>query len=145
MKRTTREWVQKAEDDYRAAVKLNRGSDPLHDQTCFLCQQCAEKYLKALMGELSLPIPRTHILKDLLTLLQPHHRSLAPLRRGLGFLTRFAVDIRVSRPAGAQAAGHGGVALGRQGTDGGADDPQPPAAPAEAHEVAAVTSPRPPS
>src|SRR5436309_608998 len=94
MKRTTREWVRKAEADYRAARKLNRGSDPLHDQTCFCCQQAAEKYLKALLEESGLPIPRTHLLKDLLTLLQPHQAVLGRLRRGLVFLTRFAVGTR---------------------------------------------------
>ena len=51
MKRLTREWVRKAEADYRAAELLDRGSDPLHDQACFHCQQCAEKYLKALLEE----------------------------------------------------------------------------------------------
>jgi len=47
-----------------------------------------------MMEELSLTIPRTHILKDLLALLQPHHLSLSRLRRGLVFLTRFAVGTR---------------------------------------------------
>jgi hypothetical protein len=46
------------------------------------------------MEELGLTIPKTHILRDLLALLQPHHASLTPLRRGLAFLTRFAVSIR---------------------------------------------------
>ena len=59
-----------------------------------MCQQCAEKYLKALLEELTLTIPYTHILKDLLMLLLPHHPSLASHRRGLTFLTRFAVDTR---------------------------------------------------
>jgi HEPN domain-containing protein len=68
MKRTTREWVRKAENDYQLARKLARGSERFPDQRCFLCQQSAEKYLKALMEELVLTIPRTHILKDLLTL-----------------------------------------------------------------------------
>jgi HEPN domain-containing protein len=53
-----------------------------------------EKYLKALMEEASLTIPHTHILKDLLALLPSHHASLSPLRRGLVFLTRFAVGTR---------------------------------------------------
>jgi HEPN domain-containing protein len=94
MKRTTREWVRKAEADYRAVGKLCRGSDPLPDQCCFHCQQSAEKYLKALLVELSLTVPRTHVLKDILALLLPHHASLASIRRGLTFLTRFAVETR---------------------------------------------------
>ena len=94
MKKSTREWLRKGEADYRAAQKLSGGSDPLHDQTCFLCQQCAEKNLKALLEELGLTIPRTHVLKDLLTLLRSHHPSLTSLYRGLTFLTRFAVGTR---------------------------------------------------
>src|SRR5262249_17079689 len=94
MKRSTRAWVRKAETDYRAAKKLDSGSDPLHDQSCFFSQQCAEKYLKALLEELGLTIPYTHVLKDLLTLLRAHHPSLGSLYRGLTFLTRFAVGTR---------------------------------------------------
>jgi HEPN domain-containing protein len=61
---------------------------------CFHCQQCAEKYLKGLLEELGLSVPKTHDLDHLLTLLFPHHSSLRPLRRGLVFLTDFAVDTR---------------------------------------------------
>jgi hypothetical protein len=46
------------------------------------------------MEELSLTIPYTHILKDLLALLQSHHPTLSRLRRGLVFLTRVAVATR---------------------------------------------------
>ena len=77
-----------------AARKLHRGKDPLHDQACFFFQQCAEKYLKGLIEEAGLSVPYTHLLKDLLTLLRPHHPSLGLLRRGLVFLTRFAVGTR---------------------------------------------------
>jgi HEPN domain-containing protein len=94
MKKLTREWVRKAEADYRAAEKLNRGGDPLHDQVCFHCQQCAEKYLKALMEELGLTVHRTHVLQRLLTRLLPHHPSLRALNGGMKFLTRFAVGTR---------------------------------------------------
>jgi HEPN domain-containing protein len=94
MKRTTREWVRKAEADYLAARQLARASRRFHDQTCFLFQQSAEKYLKALLEELGLAIPHTHVLKDLLALLRLHHPMLSPFRRGLTFLTRFAVGTR---------------------------------------------------
>jgi HEPN domain-containing protein len=86
--------VRKAEADYRAAVKLGPGSEDLRDQICFHCQQCAEKYLKALLQEAGLVVPRTHILRSLQTPLLSHHSSLRRLGRGLGFLTRFAVDTR---------------------------------------------------
>jgi HEPN domain-containing protein len=86
--------VRKAERDHRAANKLAGGNEPFHDQLCFCCQQAAEKYLKALLEELAQPIPRIHLLYELLDLLLPSHPSLRPLRRGLIFLTRFAVDTR---------------------------------------------------
>src|SRR5262245_62294772 len=94
MKRLTREWVHKAEADYRAAARLHRGSDPLHDIVCFHCHQSAEKYLKVLLQELGLAVPRTHVLGNLLTPLLSHHPTLRSLRRGLVFLSDFAIDPR---------------------------------------------------
>jgi HEPN domain-containing protein len=86
--------VRKAESDYQLAARLARADEPFHDQRCFLCQQSAEKYLKALLEELGLAVPRTHLLRDLLALLLPHHPALSSLGRGLKFLTRFAVGTR---------------------------------------------------
>jgi HEPN domain-containing protein len=61
---------------------------------CFSGQQSAENYLKALLEELGQPVPRTHVLRDLLALLLPHHPNLQPLIRGVKFLTRFAASTR---------------------------------------------------
>lgn len=94
MKKLTAEWVKKAEADYRAAIKLKREREPLHDVVCFHCQQCAEKYLKALLVEQGAPVPRTHNLISVLTLLVPLHAELRSFRRGVDYLTRFAVDTR---------------------------------------------------
>src|SRR5438874_8121385 len=94
MKRLTREWMKKAEADFLGAKRLGRGTDPLHDLVAFHCQQCAEKYLKGLMEELGLSVAKTHDLAVLLIALVPHHPTLRPLRRGLGFLSGFAVDTR---------------------------------------------------
>src|SRR5262249_10509607 len=65
-----------------------------YDQRTFFCQQAAEKYLKALLEDLAQPVPRTHVLDDLINLLLPYHRSLGGYRRGVRFLTRFAVGPR---------------------------------------------------
>ena len=94
MKKATREWVRKAESDYQFALRNTRAGEPFHDQLCFHYQQSTEKYLKALQEELGLAIPRTHVLKDLLAMLAPHYPTLASLRRGMTFLTRFAVETR---------------------------------------------------
>src|SRR3954469_13891213 len=94
MKRSTAARVRKAGGGWRSAVALGGRRPPVHNAVCFHYQQCAEKYLKALLEELDRPIPRTHILRDLLALLAPHHRSLLQFGRGLRFLTRFAVPPR---------------------------------------------------
>jgi HEPN domain-containing protein len=83
MQRATREWVRKAENDHRLVVRIAAAREQFHDQVCFLCQQSAEKYLKALLSEQGQTIPKTHNLDDLLALLLPHHPSLRSLRRGL--------------------------------------------------------------
>jgi HEPN domain-containing protein len=94
MRRITREWVRKAEDDFQAAGILAARRGPFHDQVCFHCQQSAEKYLKALLEERGLAVSRTHDLEDLLNLLLPYYASLGRYRRGLRFLTGFAVEPR---------------------------------------------------
>jgi HEPN domain-containing protein len=94
MKRATRPWIRKAEDDFVVARKIAAANEALHDAVCFHCQQSAEKYLKALLEELSLTVPRTHNLDDLLTLLHSQYPTLYSMRRGLIFLTDFAVNAR---------------------------------------------------
>jgi HEPN domain-containing protein len=94
MKKATREWLRKAENDFRLAEAIARGKEPIHDQLCFLCQQSAEKFLKALLNEVGHAVPKTHDLGNLLELLKPTYSTLRPLRRGLVFLTDFAVDMR---------------------------------------------------
>jgi hypothetical protein len=46
------------------------------------------------MEEGGLTVPKTHDLLDLEAALAPHHPSLRLLRRGLRFLTHFAVETR---------------------------------------------------
>lgn len=94
MKRATREWIEKADEDLKAAEFIVGSKPPLHDIVCFHCQQCVEKYLKALLEELSIYVGKTHDLEKLLHELLAHHASLRPIRRGLKFLTRFSVDPR---------------------------------------------------
>jgi HEPN domain-containing protein len=94
MQKLTAEWVQKAEEDYQVALRTHRGGGPFHNAITFHCQQAGEKYLKALLQEDGLHVPKTHDLDDLWTLLPAYHAALRPSRRGLGFLTRFAVETR---------------------------------------------------
>jgi HEPN domain-containing protein len=94
MKRLTAEWIRKAEADFQAAEELADHRPPLHDVVCFHCQQAAEKYMKALLVEAGVAVPRTHNLIALLPLLVHRHPSFRSFRRGLDFLTRFAVETR---------------------------------------------------
>jgi HEPN domain-containing protein len=87
--------VKKAEADHRAAVGLDSGIVAgVVDQICFHCQQSAEKYLKALLEEDGQPIPKTHDLLFLLTLVQTNHPEALRLRRGLSILVRYGVALR---------------------------------------------------
>jgi HEPN domain-containing protein len=86
--------VRKAEADVRVACDLAATAKPNRDIVCFHCQPAAEKYLKALLCELALPIPKIHDLEDLLVLVLPHHGVLSPLKRILISLTQYAVEYR---------------------------------------------------
>ena len=48
----------------------------------------------AYLQELGAAVPRTHDLKDLIDLLLPHDATLAPLRRSVTSLTKYAVEYR---------------------------------------------------
>lgn len=62
-------WVAKAEHDFRnAEYVLTLAADCPTDTVCFHCQQCAEKYLKALLVYCGTDFPRTHDLVVLLNL-----------------------------------------------------------------------------
>src|SRR5260370_12196762 len=94
MKRQTAKWVHKAEQDWEAAHKLASETPPFRDIVCFHCQQAAEKYLKALLQENGLVVPKTHELADIIDLLLPGNATLARLRRRADSLTQYAVDYR---------------------------------------------------
>jgi HEPN domain-containing protein len=86
----------------------------MYDLVCFCCQQSAEKYLKAVLGELGRNVPRTHNLEDLLGLLLPDYPHLSRPRRGLKILIQFAVDALSGIPR-FQATSCGLIALGWTG------------------------------
>ncbi len=69
-------------------------SGPERDAVCFHCQQAAEKYLKALLCEVGLVIPRIHNLPRLLLSVTPHYPTLKSSRRILESLTRYATEYR---------------------------------------------------
>jgi len=92
MKRVTREWVRKAEQDYAAALREAKAL--AHDLACFLAQQSIEKYLKALLEENSLAFPRTHDLRHLCNLALPVASRVRPFLRRFRSLSDYAVRFR---------------------------------------------------
>lgn len=91
----TLEWVTKAEGDLATARReLRARTAPNYDAACFHAQQCAEKYLKALLQETSIPFGKTHNLSVLLDLLKDQHPGLELLRPTLAILGAYAVEYR---------------------------------------------------
>ncbi len=55
------QWIERAEHDLRTAeVAMSLTDDCPTDTVCYLAQQCAEKYLKALLIQRGRTAPRTH-------------------------------------------------------------------------------------
>ena len=75
------EWVEYAEEDLILAKSALRRSKPLTMGSCFHSQQCAEKYLKAILVAQDVEFPKTH---DLLI--------LNTLCSNAGILTGFAIE-----------------------------------------------------
>jgi len=61
----SRAWAASAEEDFILARTALRRKQPLASGACFHAQQCAEKYMKALLLSKSADFPKTH---DLLML-----------------------------------------------------------------------------
>ncbi len=73
-----RGWVLKAENDLKTAVLvLGAGEGGPADTVAFHAQQCAEKYLKALLSWEGIDFPKTHDIGQLLLLL--------PRKAAIGF------------------------------------------------------------
>lgn len=91
----TTEWVQKAEGDLATARReLRARTAPNYDAACFHAQQCAEKYLKALLQEAVTPFGKTHNLSLLLDLLKDQYPALELIRPTLAMLSAYAVEYR---------------------------------------------------
>ena len=67
-----KEWVAKAEGDFATAEReLSVIERPNYDAVCFHAQQCAEKYLKAVLIACGVTPPKIHDLAELHRLLVP--------------------------------------------------------------------------
>jgi HEPN domain-containing protein len=89
------EWVAKAEQDYQTAeVMARKRKYPVPDVVGFHCQQCIEKYLKALLVLKKLDFPKTHDLIELLEIALKKEPLLEIYRPDLRILNPFSVQFR---------------------------------------------------
>ena len=92
--RIVRQWAEKAEHDLRNAEHtLTLQDDCPFDTVCFHGQQCAEKYVKALLVLRSVDFPKTHDLVVLVELVPPD-LSLGVELAELAVLNRYGVEAR---------------------------------------------------
>jgi HEPN domain-containing protein len=94
MKTVTREWIEKAEGDFRTAEREILAEPPNYDAAAFHAQQCAEKYLKAWMIEAGVAFPKTHDLTSLLRLVPPSDPEWESLHPKLDALTSLGIEVR---------------------------------------------------
>lgn len=87
-------WIVKAESDLRAATHNASAPEPSWDVICFLAQQAAEKYLKALLIARHEAAPRTHDLVALLGLCAVKEPQVTILEADCRLLEPYAVQVR---------------------------------------------------
>lgn len=87
-------WVERAEEDYELARLSIDRQNVLVYGAAFHAQQCAEKYLKAILLRHNLLPPRTHDLGALLTLCTGIDISLRIPVDELLQLNQYAVQVR---------------------------------------------------
>ena len=89
------DWVEKAEGNYASALVLMRQRTRLvPDVICNQCQQCAEKYLKALLVRRGIGFPKTHDLIQLKNLIAPVDADMQLLTPVFAILNPYGIDVR---------------------------------------------------
>lgn len=95
MKPETVEWTAKAAADLATAQReIAVDIEPNYDAVCFHAQQSGEKYLKAIMVEMGMRVPRIHDLEALVNLLIDQYPDLERILRYARILSAMAVEVR---------------------------------------------------
>jgi len=90
----TREWVRKAESDFKTAAHLLKSSPDLAEGTAFHSQQAAEKYLKAFLVWHQIEFQKTHDIEALLRLAGKVDDKIPEILADTVILTPYGVDYR---------------------------------------------------
>lgn len=95
MKPLTREWVEKAEQDWGSLQREIRArKNPNYDAACFFAQQCVEKYIKARLVEANIYFKKVHDLSYLLGLVERIEPLWMSYQEEMRLLTDYAVEFR---------------------------------------------------
>ena len=89
-----RQWLERAEDDWRLSRRLVTDSEFYAEATAFHAQQAVEKYLKAFLTWHQVEFPKTHDIKRLLKLASECDPGMAQDLCDAADLTAYAVEYR---------------------------------------------------
>ena len=90
----TREWVRKAETDFKTSEHLFQSGPDFAEGAAFHSQQAAEKYLKAFLVWHQIEFPKTHDIEALLKLAGKMDDKIPEILREAIILTPYGVDYR---------------------------------------------------
>jgi len=86
------QWLDKGKDELRSAEYLSTMHHPTPDEViCYLCQQSAEKYLKAFIYSHDIEPEKTHDLEYLLEICQKYNTEFSTLFSKVFVLKRYSV------------------------------------------------------
>ena len=95
MKPITREWIEKAENDWGSLLREIRArKSPNYDAACFFAEQCVEKYIKARLVEADIYFKKAHDLSYLLQLAAEVEPLWMAYEHEFRLLTDYAVEFR---------------------------------------------------
>ena len=94
VKKLVDDWLFKADQDMKAAEALATLENPLRSVACFHAQQAVEKYLKAYLTSKQVEFPRTHNIRELISIIKSIHTELADKLMPAAILSPYGVEIR---------------------------------------------------
>ena len=84
-----KKWIRFAQNDYDSAVVLGERFRPPIETVCYLCQQSAEKILKAYNIATENKLTKTHVLKDLLNKCEQYTADFSVLMDSCAYLAPY--------------------------------------------------------
>jgi len=94
MREIAKEWIKKAEEDYKTSKILLNAEEVSPSIVGFHAQQCIEKYLKAFLANNNMVPPKTHDLVRLNIMCVGIAPDFGNINDSLDFLNPFSVEFR---------------------------------------------------